>query len=271
VRELARREVTMRRPSQKSLFALAAASLAAAALPSCATNDSMMYIVGVAAREAGSCDVKADLSGTMLAKGAMDRLLAKEYRAALIIGNQLTQRGARERLRTETSKVALKGVEVRLENSQGALLTPAFSSIGTGFIDAAEGNDASAGAMFATLIPASVAPKLQAGTVVAKVRAFGTTLGGEDVESAELLFPIEVCDGCLVSFPASARDSTADGTSYRCLLAADEKAAADAGNTAQPCSLGIDLPVPCTACSGLYDFCLSPDNNCAYNSAACPP
>ena len=35
---------------------------------------------------------------------------------ALIVGNQLTQRGSRERLRTETSKVALKGAEVREHN-----------------------------------------------------------------------------------------------------------------------------------------------------------
>jgi hypothetical protein len=261
----------MRRPSSfKSLFALAAASVVACALPSCATNDSMMYIVGVAARQSGACAVKADLTATTLARGTMDRLLASEYTAALLVGNQLTERGSRERLRTETSKVALKGAEVRLENTQGKELVPAFSAIGTGFVDASEGTDAAPAAMFATLIPASIAQTLPPGTVVSKVRVFGTTLGGEDVESAELLFPILVCDGCLVSFPASARDLTADGNKYQCLLATDENTASPGADEALPCELGIDLPVPCTACSGLYAFCRSPDDNCAYNSDACP-
>jgi hypothetical protein len=261
----------MRRPSPKSLFAFAAASLAAGALPSCATNDSMMYIVGVVYREAGSCTVKADLEAAILAKGRMDRLLTSEYTAALMVGNQLTQRGSRERLRTETSKVALKGAEVRLENTQGKLLAPEFSAIGTGFVDASEGVDAGPAAMFVTIIPASIAGSLERGTVVSKVRVFGTTLGGEDVESAELLFPIEVCDGCLVTFPASARDLTADGDTYQCLLATDDTASSPTADEALPCRPGVDLAVPCTSCSGLYDFCRTPDKNCAYNADACDP
>jgi len=197
----------------------------------------------------------------------MDRLLASDYTAALIVGNQLTQRGDRERLRTETSKVVLKGAEVHLENSQGAELVPAFSAIGTGFVNASEGVDAAPAVMFATLIPASIAKTLPIGTVVSKVRVFGTTLGGEDVESAELLFPIDVCEGCLVSFPASARDLTADGSAYQCLLSADDSMTASTDD-ALPCQLGIDIPTPCTSCSGLYDFCRSPCDNPSYS---CPP
>lgn len=226
----------MRRPPLKSLFALAAGGLTAGALPSCATNDSMMFIVGVATRQAGSCDVTPDLDAPTLSKGTLDRLLASDYTAALLVGNQLTQRGSRERLRSETSKVALKGAEVRLENTQGRELVPAFSAIGTGFVDAAQGQEASPAVMYATLIPASIAGSLPAGTVVSKVRVFGTTLGGEDVESAELLFPITVCDGCLVSFPAYTRDPTST-ESYQCLLATDETAGGS-GDEPAPCEIG---------------------------------
>jgi hypothetical protein len=269
VRKIARHEVAMRRSFLTSLLAFAAPCLVAGALPSCATNDSMMYIVGVAVRKSGACTVSPDLAGAMLSKGAMDRLFASEYVAGLIVGNQLTQRGSRERVRTETSRVALKGAEVKLESPQGAELVPAFSSIGTGFVDAADGADAAPAAMFATLIPASVAPLLPRGTVVAKVRVFGTTLGGEDVESAELLFPIEVCDGCLVTYPASARDLAANGSDYQCKLAADEAASVGTAED-EPCSPGIDFPFACTACSGIYAACQSPVNNCAYTPDACP-
>ena len=258
----------MRRFPLKSLLAIGAASLSAFALPSCATNDSMIYIVGVAARQQGACTVKADLNTTVLAKGAMDRLFASEYVAALIIGNQIMQRGSRERVRTETSRVALKGAEVKLENTQGAELVPSFSAIGTGFVNASDGADGAPAVMFASLIPSSVAGSLPAGTVVAKVRVFGTTLGGEDVESSELLFPIEVCDGCLVAYPATARDPAADSTDYQCKLTTT--AADEADTSSRPCSLGIDVPVPCTVCSGLFDACLTPSKNCYYNAAACP-
>jgi len=257
----------MRRPSFKTLLALGVAAFTAGALPSCATNDSMMFIIGVAARKAGACTISASLDSPILARGTLDRLFASDYVAGLLVGNQVTQRGSRDRIRTETSRITLKGAEVHLESTQGAELAPAFSSVGTGFVDASEGTDPALAAMFATLIPGSLSGKLPLGTLVAKVRVFGTTLGGEDIESAELAFPIEVCEGCLVSYPASDRDLTSDSPDYQCKLATDMAAAG--GDTDLPCSLGIDLPVPCTACSGVYDVCVSPTKNCYYTSSAC--
>jgi len=262
----------MRRSLLKSMLAFAAPCLVAGVLPGCATNDSMIFIEGVAFRKAGACTVKPDLNGNFLSNGVMDRLFTSEYSAALIVGNQIMQRGSRERVRTETSRVALKGAEVKLESPQGAELVPAFSSIATGFVDASDGSDAAPAVMFATLIPASVSGSLQPGTVVVKVRVFGTTLGGEDVESSELLFPIQVCDGCLVAYPSAARDLTAAGDQYQCKMATDDKTSADAAAEVGdgPCSPGIDFPVPCTTCAGVASACESPANNCFYNPDSCP-
>jgi len=260
----------MRRTLLKSLLAFAAPCLVAGVLPSCATNDSMMFIVGVGVRKAGACSVKPDLSSPTLSNGIMDRLFASEYVASLIVGNQVMQRGSRERVRTETSRVNFKGAEVKLETPQGAELVPSFSSIATGFVDASNGTDAAVATMSATLIPASVASQLQPGTVVVKVRVFGTTLGGEDVESSELLFPIEVCDGCLVAFPANARDLAAPGDGYQCKQATDDKDVSTSDLADAPCNPGIDFPLPCTTCSSLFAACQSPTTNCAYTPAACP-
>jgi hypothetical protein len=253
----------MRRPFLKPLFAVAIAGLGAIVLPGCADNDSMMFIMGVYARSQGSCSPMAESDSPIWASGVLDRVFANDYSAALLVGNQITPRGSREQLRTETSRVALKGAEVKLETLRGAPLAEPFSSIATGFVDAAQGTDPSLTVMYASLIPPSVVMDLPAGTVVAKVRVFGTTLGGQDVESSELLFPIEVCDGCLVSYPASARDLTADGTDYVCKSAttAEDAPAAD---DALPCQLGIDLPAPCTVCSGVYAICQSPRCNPSY-------
>jgi hypothetical protein len=263
-------EVAMRRLPFKTLLALGAACLSAGVLPSCATNDSMMFITGVYFRKFGACTPKADFDAPILSKGTLDLSFASEYRAALIVGNQITERGSRERVRTETSRVSLKGAEIQLENLAGASLSKSFSSTGTGFVNASEGTDPSLTIFYASLIPASEAIKLKVGTVVAKVRVFGTTLGGEDVESGELAFPIDVCRGCLVSFPSSARDLTADGPDFQCKLAAADMVAAATADADQPCDLGIDIQAPCTACSGLYAECQSPKDNCFYTDSACP-
>jgi hypothetical protein len=254
----------MRRFSLKSLFALGIAGISAALLPGCAENDSMMFIIGVYARKAGSCTPTADAGAPIWANGVLDRLFASDYAAALLVGNQITERGSREQLRTETSRVSLKGAEVSLETLGGAELVSPFSSTATGFVDAASGTDPTLTVMYASLIPPSVAGDLPEGTIVAKVRVFGTTLGGQDVESSELSFPIEICDGCLVSYPAEARDLTADGTEYVCQVAEAGTGESGSNDTELPCTLGIDLPAPCTVCSGTYAECQSPANNPYY-------
>lgn len=259
----------MRRSSIKSVLALGVAGLSAGVLPSCATNDSMMFIIGVYARKAGACDAKPEEDSPLWDRGVMDRAFAGEYRAALLIGNQLTQRGSRDRLRTETSRISLKGAEITLESVDGRQLLDPFSAIGTGFVDAASGTDSSLAIMSATLIPSRAASALADGVVVAKVRAFGTTLGGEEIESNELAFPIEICTGCLVAYPASARDLTADGDEYECKQGEDDTSVAQ---TDLPCTVGLDLPVPCTACSSFSAICQKPANNCYYtpDGPGCP-
>jgi hypothetical protein len=161
--------------------------------------------------------------------------------------------------------VVLKGAEVRLETLTGESLHKPFSSTATGFVDPASGTDPSIAVMYATLIPASVLETLEEGTLIANVRVFGETLGGQDVESSELAFPVEVCNGCLVAYPASARDLTADGADYICKVATDAASMATTQDTELPCNVGVDLQAPCTVCSGVSRLCQRPDCNPAYN------
>jgi hypothetical protein len=262
----------MRRLSLKSLLALSLACVGASALPSCATNDSMMYVIGVYARQQGACSPQPEANAPLLAKGTIDIAFAREYRAALLIGNQLTERGSREQLRTETSRVVLKGAEVRLETLTGESLHKPFSSTATGFVDPSSGTDPSIAVMYATLIPASVLDTLDEGTLIANVRVFGQTLGGQDVESSELAFPVEVCNGCLVAYPASARDLTADGGDYICKVATDAAGMATTQDTELPCNVGVDIQAPCTVCSGVSALCQNPKCNPAYTPGlvGCP-
>lgn len=256
----------MRRFSLKNVLALGVACLSSAALPSCADNDSMLFIIGVYARRQGACDAQPEADSPTFDHGVMDRAFLPDYRATLLIGNQLVQRGSRDRLRTETSRISLKGAEVTLESLDGQQLLDPFSTIATGFVDASNGTDAGLAVISATLVPAKAAQALPATTttVVAKVRVFGTSLGGQEVESNELAFPIQICTGCLVTYPLSAADPAE--TEYRCAV---EDSTGSNTDVDLPCTFGQDLPAPCTACAAVSDVCLTPDNNCAYNANAC--
>jgi len=209
----------------------------------CVQNESSLFVQGVLALEEGDCSTTADPGADLLANGIMDRLLTDRYMGALLVGNQMVPRGSADQIRTETARVSLRGAEVRLSNTSGDNLRE-FSVDGTGFVDAASGTTPGYGVLFATLIPS---PDGLEADVIATVKVFGRTLGGREMESGELAFPIQICRGCLISFPLDAID---DNTGL-CRRAAD--AAID-----EPCVIGQDSPVDCRLCQNV-DECVDPN------------
>jgi hypothetical protein len=251
---------------RNSLSVLGVAGACALVAPGCQDNESMLFIVGVLAVETTNCLAKPERGATLRAGGALDTSLASGYRAALLVGSQLTQRGSREQLRTETARLSLEGAEVTLNDAAGAPLdigtANPFSTLGTGFVDPAGGTDPGFGVIFVDVIPGAISDKVAQslpkgdGIIVAKIRAFGTTLGGQEVESGDYTFPLRICNGCLVSYPNSA-NSAAVGDEYLCQATAATAAATPV------CFLGQDVPVPCTMCSGALEVCLHPCSNCS--------
>lgn len=199
--------------------------------------------------EPPQCAVKAEPTALMRGLGILDLSFRENYEAPLLVGNQLVRRGAAEQLRTETSRVRLDGAVVTVLSPRGDPLAE-YSTVGTGFVDPGTGTEPGYGAMFATLLPPRVA---QAGQVVTvRVSVFGETLGGEEIESNELTYPILVCEGCLVSYPADAQDP-ASVDRWRC---AGEPQGVD-----QPCLAGQDDPIDCRFCAGASAICEYPDTN----------
>jgi hypothetical protein len=221
----------------------------------CEENESMLFIVGVLALEDNDCKLSADGGATLRTGGVLDLSLRGSYTAGLLVGSQLTQRGNRDQLRTETARLSLRGAEVALENASGGLLAE-YTTIGTGFVDAAGGTEPGYGWIAVDLIPAG-AP-LGTGLVVARVRVFGQTLGGDEIESNEYSFPIQVCRGCLVSYPAEAADMSQGPGVYRCAVRSEESTSEE-----QVCLVGQDLGIPCTRCAAQSAVCLDPCQNCS--------
>jgi hypothetical protein len=256
----------MRRPTPKSLLPALVFTLSSLPLiPSCADNNSSVFVVGVIALDTATCVAKPDNTAVLLPGGIMDLAFTNSYNAYLLVGNQLTARGSREQLRTETSRVTLRGAEVTLTTLDGKVLGN-YSTVGTGFVDSAAGDVPSYGAMSVNIIPPALASNsavVAAGSVLAKIRVFGDTLGNTAVTSSELDFPIRICRGCLVDYPPEAADPAQPvGSPYLCTATASTT---QTTTEDPPCVIGQDRAFPCTTCSAsVIELCRDPSKNPAY-------
>jgi hypothetical protein len=237
--------------------------------PSCADNNSSLFIVGVMDLGQSSCIAKPDNTGPFLAGGTLDTAFADGYTAVVLVGNQLTEQGSREQLRTETSRITLRGAEVQLSTLDGKALSVAgaqgtFSTVGTGFVDPAAGDTPSYATVAVNLIPPGLTG-LPA-QVLAKIRVFGDTLGGTSVTSSELDFPINVCDGCLIVYDTPDMTQAANAP----FMCATTTASSTQTTTAAPCITGQDQPFSCTLCSAAYVICQDPTMNPTYATTPKP-
>lgn len=218
-------------------------------LSGCADNESMLFIRGVMAVDSETCVLTYEPGALLLNRGTYDVGFGNAYYASLLVGNQLASEGDKTRSRTETSNIALEGAEVRLLNPDNSVARRTFTAPGAGFIQVGSGQDTGYGGITVVVVPASSGEDALNNTnmngdyVIAEIRVFGKTLGGQVVESGLFKFPISVCRGCLVRFPTDSLNT--DGT---CRPAED-------ADVKQPCRLGQDEYVSCSVCFGSYDIC----------------
>ncbi|HYO95706.1 MAG TPA: hypothetical protein VER33_14390 [Polyangiaceae bacterium] len=253
---------------RKSFAVLGVATIGGLVLPGCEKNESIVFILGAMSLDRTECVARPEADAVLLEGGVLDLAITGSYRAALLVASQLTERGSRESLRTETARLNLQGAEVHLHDSGGrplALQDNPYSTLGSGFVNPAGGTEPGFGSIFVDIIPSGVPVPL--GTVTASVRVFGTTLGGQNIESNELKFPIQVCHGCLIQYSVGAIDDTLPPGEQRC----DKFVAAEETEVIVGCFPGQDMPVSCSLCAASNDACLDPCQNCAARRAfGCP-
>ena len=220
----------------------------------CTDEETGLFIRGNVLIEAPGCIARAEEGATLLGVGLLDVALKQDYVASLLVGSQLTPRGDKENLRTETMITTITGAEVQLFLDTGELDTE-FTVPASGVISPDSSADPGFGIIFATLIPQATGAALAADlqnrgeirTRVAQVKVFGETVGGLEVESADIRYVIRVCEGCLVGFPASALDPNG-----ACTLQTDMNI------DVIPCRFGQDEPVDCRLCSAFNSYCQTP-------------
>ena len=81
--------------------------------------------------------------------------------------------------------------------------------------------------------------------LVTYVTFFGQTTGGMAVQSGEFEFPVDVCRGCLIAFPAD-EDDPSSPRQPNCLAVSSSSTPATS-----PCIEGQDFQVDCSLCPGV--------------------
>lgn len=244
----------MRRLFSRTAFSVGGLLVASLLAASCADNDSSLYLQGVLAppqSQGGVCAYTADSNQAMRSSGVLDVGLLTTYSPTFLLGNQLRAAQSTEQAKSETNRIVVSGVVVRLTDAGGTEIAN-FTSLGSAFVDPASGDRPGFATMSVTIIDdatgrglASSVGRSDIRKVIAYVKAFGRTLGGKDIESNELQYPIDVCNGCLPFFPADSVDQ---------IKAAQENKpncdAVEASTVATPCVVGQDQPVDCRLCHG---------------------
>lgn len=221
----------------------------------CAENDSSLFVEGVLAPSPPNCEASPDPGATRLYRGVLDVAFRTKYEGVVLVGNQLTPRGNKDELRTETASFRIRGAEVELSSSQGAVLEQ-FSVRSGSYIPTNSSDAPGYGLAEVTMIPPTRGQAFEdelsgnrgaRRTVVASVRVFGETLGGVEITSGDFTFPIDVCWGCLVDYPLDAVEDSGDG-SMVCAAGGDSVGF-------EQCVIGQDDRIDCRACASTLPVC----------------
>jgi hypothetical protein len=245
--------MSMTRGWGRALATAAACTLASSA--GCTSNDATLFVAGVIAppiaAAGGACIYGGDPTQPQLSSGVLDAAFRQLYTPAVLVANQLSPQGNPQRLRAETSRITIQGVEVRVADAAGTELN-AFTRLASGVVPPGTGTAPGYVAVSATIVDSESVRRVGNGLrpgesrrVVARFKFFGQTLGGQDVESNEFQFPVDVCFGCLVAFPPEASDP--GRPQPNCLAGGG---GAGGGGAAAACVPGQDQPTDCRACQG---------------------
>jgi hypothetical protein len=244
----------MRRILGRVVVVCASALFIGAFAPACVENDQSIFVRAVLApstnRQNGLCVYTDDPQQTALFEGTLDVAIRDNYKAVVLVGSQMLNRGDPATARAEPNRVHLNGAVVKVMEPDGAVIGE-FTSLATGFADVQQNNNPDYGLMSIIGIDKPTADTLrgQVGSgatkqIVLQMKAFGKTLGGIDLESSEFQFPLQICNGCLINFGTA---DTARPAGEQCTGAISTSGG---GQVQLPCNPGQDgEAVPCQLCS----------------------
>jgi hypothetical protein len=187
----------------------------------------------------------------VLSNGVLDDSFTNSYFGWMLLGDQMIPQGNPSAPTTETSRIEVEGVIVRITDLGGTQLDD-YSRAAAATVDPSSGTTPGWAVLGAEIVsPKAVAGALSEGPepqrVLTYIKAYGHTLGGTYVESNEFEFPVDICKGCLVIFPPGSSDPTLQAL---CNGVPNCKGPSS-GVTATQCYLGEDQAIDCRQCGGI--------------------
>lgn len=201
-----------------------------AAQSGCAENDVSFFIYQVQA-PLTTCGYNNDPSSMSLREGRWDLALSDGYVFAPLLGSQIGTRADPMLGRAEAQYVQVEGFEIEVHDGapDGPTILRPYTIYQTTVIrPPTQGGTGYNFASFEVIPPAiarqirprvcqngpadgtraqpfsCLAPAGRTQRLIVRVRAFGHTLGGYNVETPVFDYPVNVCCGCMVNFPAEA-------------------------------------------------------------------
>jgi hypothetical protein len=257
--------------SRRALFVVATAFLAAG----CAANEISIAIVQNQAPQpgatAGVCTTSPDPMALSVGVGTLDLLLRDDYIMSPLYRSELLSTRDPASAHPETRGFFVTGARIDLRvgapppDGPELLTSGAFSVTTSTFVPPGTSSGPGYAVGGIDVIPVSVGQLLLPAVcpmgaptaacpvppvtphpllVIASITPFGQTMGGLQIEGATFQYPINVCCGCLITFPADADNQTIAGPDCSGGVA-----------TTMTCSIGQDEPVDCRVCSGSNLFC----------------
>jgi hypothetical protein len=250
----------MNRVLGRCLAGLVIATGALAVVTSACVHDDSSFFVQAAIypqpQGSGTCTYTANPSQNFISHGTLDVAFARQYRAVFLLANQLVAQSNPNQVQTETANINVQGAIVRDTDAAGNQLDK-FTSLTSGTVYAAVGGTPGYSAIDATVVSPTAAGAAGNGkTVVAYIKFYGHTLGGQYIESNEFEYPVDICNGCLIQFSA-ADINTCYQNIPNCEGAVGDGGTASTstgGSQAVPCHLGQDTLIDCSQCL-LYPAC----------------
>jgi len=175
------------------------------------------------------CAYATSETGPFLSYGTLDVAFADTYTASLLVLFYLND------------SATFQSADVQITDASGAVLAT-YTTSAAGTI----ANDAPSGIATVTLVDQTTGDAMRAqlsagatARLLTYVTIHGMSGQGRSLVSNRLLFPVNVCDGCLVVFPLGSDDPSK--TQPNCL-------AAPAAGETPPCIVGQDQPIDCRSC-----------------------
>jgi hypothetical protein len=221
----------------------------------CVHDDQTLFIRSVQAAPQtvvnNQCIYTPDPTQPVLSNGIVDDAFTDSYFGWMLLGDQMIPQGNPNAPTTETSRIEVEGVIVRITDILGNQLDN-YTRAGAATVDPSSGTTPGWAVLGAEIVsPKAIAAAVGNGgepvRVITYIKAFGHTLGGTYIESNEFQFPVDICKGCLVIFPAGSSDPTLQAL---CGGQPNCKAPATGVVTTQ-CYLGQDQAIDCRQCGGI--------------------